>query len=388
MKDSPQVRFLVLGSSDRQLEEMLRQGGASVSSQSLDSLATLGHSAGVPDALVVDLREQSEVPEALAAVKRHHPQLGVVIVAAQLDPTLMLAAMRAGVTEWVAEPVTAPALTSAIQRVVAQRMPKASVGRILAFVGGKGGVGTTTVAVNVAGALAALPPRKSLLMDLHLAHGDAALFLGAEPRFSTADVLENIHRLDDAYLKGLVTATKSGVHLLASADRPVMVHTDAPHVRELIEFVAGRYAYVVLDVPRLDLTMLDSLDMASSIVVVANQELATVRRAGALALTLRQRYGKDRISVVINRFDRSADIAREDVERVTGGSVRHVIPSDYRIALDGLNKGQPVVVQNHNRLAGAFSSLARALAGEEVARPAKQERPATGLLGRLGMARS
>jgi septum formation inhibitor-activating ATPase MinD len=64
-----------------------------------------------------------------------------------------------------------------------------------------------------------------------------------------------------------------------------------------------------------------------------------------------------------------------------------VIPSDYRIALEGLNKGQPVVVQNHNRLASSFSSLARQLAGIEAPKPQKEER-ATGLFGRLRTART
>lgn len=388
MKSFSQLRFAVVGSSDRQLEEMLREGGAKVTSQPIEALSALAHAgSGAPDALVVDLRERLAVPEALAVVRRHLPQMGVVIVAARLDPALMLDAMRAGVNEWVAEPVNASALTAAIQRVVTQRPLKATLGQVLAFVGAKGGVGTTTVSINVASALAVVPPRKSLLIDLHLAHGDAALFLGAEPRFSVGEVLENIHRLDEAFLKGMVTPTRSGVHLLASADRPVVSPTEPRHARELIEFAAQHYPYVVLDVPRSDLLMLDSLETASSIVVVANQELATVRRAGALSLALRQRYGKERVSVVINRFDRNAEIGQEDVERVTGGRVRHLIPSDYRNALDCLNKGQPVVVQNHNRLAGSLSSLARHLAGIEAPKAANDDRP-VGLLSRFGMARS
>jgi pilus assembly protein CpaE len=367
---------------------MLRQGGASVSSHGVDALGSFAHAgAAAPAALIVDLRDSRSIPPALAAVKRHHPQMGVVIVAAELDPALMLDAMRAGVTEWVAAPVTVASLTESVQRVVAQGVPKAPLGQIFAFVGAKGGVGTTTVAVNVATALGAHAPRKCLLMDLHLSHGDAALFLGAEPRFSTADVLDNIHRLDEAFLKGLVTTTKSGIHLLASADRQVVTATDPARVRELIEFAAQRYAYVVLDVPRADVTMLDALEMATSIVVVANQELATVRRAGAIALSLRQRYGKDRVAVVINRFDPHAEIGREDVERVTGGSIRHLIPSDYRLALEGLNTGQPVVVRNHSRLAGSFSSLAEGLSGAKTPAAPEQERPGS-LLFRLGIARS
>ena len=387
MNNPSQVRFVVIGSSDRQLEELLKQSGAVVSSQPLDTLASLAHAGSTaPDAIVVDLRNLRAVPDALAIVKRHNPLMGVVIVASELNPALMLEAMRAGVTEWVSEPVTASSLTDAIQRVVAQRAPKPLLGQVFAFVGARGGVGTTTVAVNVAAALVK-PSRKALLVDLHLAHGDAALFLGAEPRFSTVDVLDNIHRLDEAFLKGLVTSTKSGIHLLASGDRAVVAATEPRSVRELIEFAAQRYAYVVLDVPHSDLTMLDSLETASSIILVANQELATVRRAGTLALSLRQRYGKDRVGVIINRYDPAADIGREDVERVTGGGVRHVIPSDYHTAIEGLNKGQPIVVQNHNRLAGSFAGLAQLLSGIEPVKPAKDERPA-GLLFRLGMARS
>ena len=79
----------------------------------------------------------------------------------------------------------------------------------------KGGVGTTTVAVNVATALAKLEPKSTLFIDLHVANGDAAVFLGAEPRFSIVDALENTHRLDEAFFRNLIAHAKCGVDLLA-----------------------------------------------------------------------------------------------------------------------------------------------------------------------------
>jgi pilus assembly protein CpaE len=389
MKTPARTRVVIVGSIDRQIEDLLRDTGAQVSTSPMEALSALGQAGAVhPDAVLVDVRAHAAVPAALPSFKRNHPDAGVVIVASSMDPALMLEAMRAGVSEWIAEPLTAPALTAAIQRVTQKHVPATELAQVFAFVGAKGGVGTTTVAVNVATALArSARRRKALLVDLHLAHGDAGLFLGVEPRFTTADALENIHRLDETFLNGVISNTKAGVHLLASAEHAVAPAHSPERVRQLIEFAAGHYGYIVLDVPRSDMTMLDSLQLASSIIVIANQELATVRRAGALALALRQRYGKDRIGVVINRFDRAADIGREDVERVTGGRVRHVIPSDYRIALDGLNKGLPVVVENHNRLAGSFTALARLLAGVESEPTLKQEKAAVGLFGRLGIAR-
>ena len=383
MKNTTGVRLVVVGSTDRQLEQFLRTDGVSVTTQPLSALAALAHpSTAESDALIVDLRDEPALPPALATFKRHHPSVGVIIVSRQLEPTLMLEAMRAGVTEWLSEPLTASAVTAAIERVLNQRVVKAATGEVFAFIGAKGGVGTTTAAVNVASALRALPTHKALLIDLHLSHGDAALFLGVEPKFSVADALENIHRLDDAFFRGMVTHTKSGADLLASSDRqpgPV----DVEHVKQLIDFAAQHYPYVCLDVPRSDVTMLDALELTTHILVFANQELATVRRAGPLVLALRQRYGKDRVSIVMTRFDKEAEIHREDVERVTGASVRHIIPSDYRLALGSLNKGQPMVIQNHSRLAASFVSLASALAGGENKKTAAAK--PSGLLSRLGV---
>ena len=136
-----------------------------------------------------------------------------------LDPKLMLEALRAGVNECVTAPLKQDELAAAIDRLIEHRGSAEHQGDIFVFVGAKGGVGTTTVAVNTATALAQEAPGSTLFIDMHLAYGDAAVFLGVESRFSVLDALENTHRLDKAFLKGLVTRTKSRLDLLASAER-------------------------------------------------------------------------------------------------------------------------------------------------------------------------
>ena len=326
-----------------------------------------------PDVVVIDIRNQSHLPAALPLLKRQHPGTGVVIVASRLDPQLLLEAMRSGVNEFVPDPFTTADLEAAIARVVAQRPASSAPGEVFAFVGAKGGVGTTTVAVNVATALAKLQPGSTLIIDLHVANGDAAVFLGAEPRFSIVDALENTHRLDEAFFKGLLTNTKPGVDLLASSDRIMVAPLDVRRIRLLLDFAARHYRYVVLDVPRADAGILDALESATRIIVVGNQELATVRSASRMAAALRQRYGKDRLTVVVSRADRLAEIGHEDVERAVGSKVRHSFPSDYRRALQALNKGRPVTLENHNDLSGAFMTFARALSGIE--KPLKVDAP-------------
>lgn len=326
-----------------------------------------------PDVVVLDLRGQTHLPAALPVLKRQHPATGVLIVADRLDPGLLLEAMRAGVTEVVAAPLAATEVQAAVGRLLAHRPPPAGASKAFAFLGAKGGVGTTTVAVNVASALAMAAPKGTLFIDLHMANGDAAVFLGAEPRFSIVDALENTHRLDEAFFRGLVVHTKCGVDLLASSDRVMVSPVEPRRVRALLEFAERHYRYVVLDLPRADPSVLDALEGVSRIVVVANQELAAVRSASRMASALRQRYGKEKLSVVVSRADRLAEIGHEDVERAVGERVKHTIPSDYRRALEALNKGRPITLENHNELSSSLIQFARSLAGIE--KP-KAERPA------------
>jgi pilus assembly protein CpaE len=329
------------------------------------------------DVVVLDLRGGEPIPPTLAAVKRQHPETGLVIVANALDPALMLAAMRAGVTECVTDTQQGQ-LEAAINRLVVQRAAPMA-GEVFVFVGAKGGVGTTTTAVNIATVLSQIGT--TLLIDLHLSGGDAALFLGADAHFSVTDALENTHRLDAAFFRGLVTRTKAGPDLLASADRPVTATVDAPRVRSLIDFVTHHYRYIVLDIPRSDAAVLDALQQASKVVIVTNQELATVRGAGRLATMLRQRYGKDKVAIVLSRSDREAEIGLEDLRKAVGADVDHSFPSDYRLALRALNRGQPLVLDGRSALGSAYQAYGRALVGVAGKEPAPLK-PA-GFLGRL-----
>jgi pilus assembly protein CpaE len=376
----------VVGVRDRQLEELLQACSILATPLKLDELGTLAQPGALqPDVVILDIREKNTVPASVGMLRRQHPTTGVVIVAAALEPALMLEAMRAGVTEFLTVPLTAPDLQAAINRVTALGAA-GSKGEVFAFVGAKGGVGTTTVAVNIATSLAQVEPGSTLLIDLHLAYGDASVFLGTEPRYSVLDALENVHRLDKAFFSGLVGQSSSGLALLASSDRASATPVDSANIRSLIEAAARHYAYVLLDVPRTDV-MLDALESTSRVIVVANQELATVRAATRLAASLRQRYGRDRLSVVISRFDQQADIGQSDVERVLGSPVAFTFPSNYRVALDALNAGRPLVLDNHNKLAAALTGFARGLV-ETPEAPTAPPRKQNGLIGRLTGRRS
>ncbi|MEQ1897742.1 MAG: AAA family ATPase [Vicinamibacterales bacterium] len=372
--------------ADARLKEMLQSPSLRPIWHSVPSLASIVPGEA-PNVMVLDIRGERQFPQAIAAYRRTHPQSAVVLVVSALDPTLMLEAMRAGVTECVAEPLSVAALKEAVGRVGLDSQSSTS-GQLFAFIGAKGGVGATTLAVNTAATLAATLKRKSdtgvLLADLHLGHGDADLYLGVEPQFSIVDALTHAQRLDDALLDSVVARTKAGVTLLASSDRVSVTAVDSESTRALVEFCLRRYRYVVADVPRSDSSMLDALDEASTMVVVVSQDVSALRSAARMVRTLSDRYGSARVQLLVNRFDSRSDLGRDEIERAVGLPVAHEMPSDPRGALEALNLGSPLVTGDDQGLARAIRALADGLTGSVSA---KREAP-QGMFGRLAWRRA
>jgi pilus assembly protein CpaE len=370
-------------STDPRLDDMLRASGLKSSRIEAADLAAYARATEAPQVVVVDVRGRDQLPAGLAAFRKQHPGAGLVLLVSTLDPRLMLEGMRAGVNECLPEPVAAKALEDAVRRVLTNVAPQ-TAGQVFAFVGAKGGVGTSTLAVNTATALGRIAKGQVLLMDLHVGHGDAAVFLGVEPRFSIIDAMENVHRVDESFFAGIVEKTEAGVHLLASSARPIHGPLDSRRARTLLDMAAQTYQMTVLDLPRSEALGLDALDVATTIVVVTSQEIASLRHAAVIADTLRGRFGATRVKVVINRFQRDSVIAHADIERAIGAPVKHLIPSDYRSAVEALNAGRPVVLETDGRLSAAFQAFAKDLAG--VAKE-RVERP-SGMLARLAWRRA
>lgn len=370
-----------VGPGDRQVEQVLRGRGFGVVSWAERDLSTRTLQTSVAAHYVmIDLRDESRLPSSLEAFTRQHPSVPVLLLVSALDPTLMLEAMRAGIKECLIHPFTPEELEASLTRLAASR-ESGPGGDVFAFLGAKGGVGTTTAAVNVATDLSRLQKGSVLLVDLHLAFGDAAIYLGTEPRFSIADALENIHRLDAAFLKSLCVKTKAGPELLAAPDRNLVLPVEAGRVRTLVDAAARHYRFVVLDLCRTDPAVLDGLDAVKRIVVIANQELPTVRAASRMAITLNQRYGKDRVEVAVSRYDPNAGILQSDIERVVGSRVVHLLPSDYRVALEALNTGRPLALSNQTRLAGSLRTLALDLA--DLQPEGETQKSSRSIFGRL-----
>jgi pilus assembly protein CpaE len=354
------ANVLVAHSTDHQIGSLVREAGLAVAATlPIGDLATLERStAKTADVLIIDVRGRGSVPAEVSSLKRRHPKMGILLIAPSLDTNLMLEAMRAGVTEVITDPVSSEKLRGAVERLMGQFLPKVT-GEVLAFVGAKGGVGTTTLAVNLATALAADRKSPVILVDLHTTtYGDAALLAGVDPRFSVLDAIENINRLDEAYIKGLVTRTEHHLDLLAAPDQPSARPLEMSRLKALLQKLIEMYRWVVLDVPHSDLALIDGLDPVFAATLVVTQELPALRHAAKLGALLQQRYGTQRVSMVISRFDAGADYGSDDIQKNIGLPVWGLLPADYKRVVAAANLGKPIVNDSSSRVGVVVKQLA------------------------------
>ena len=236
------------------------------------------------------------------------------------------------------------------------RRARRSAGRS-PFIGAKGGVAAPPSPSTWPRRCPSASKEPTLLIDLHLAHGDAAVFLGVEPRFSVVDALENIHRLDEAYLKGLVTTTKAGVDLLASSTNLLRGACRYGARRSLIEFAATCTATSCWTARGATPRCSRRSTRHRRVVVLANQELTTLRTASRMLTALRQRCGNERVKLGDHPARPEVRDRTADVERCSAGRSKYLFPNDYRTSLGAITRGEPLILQNHSLAGQSFEKL-------------------------------
>lgn len=261
----------------------------------------------------------------------------VVVVGARKDADLILRAMREGAKEFVV--ASEPDALAAALRAQVRTAPGAAAGQVIAVLGAKGGVGGTTLATNLAGALHARGER-ACLVDLDLEMGDVLSFLDLSGGSTLSDLLGNMHRLDPKLVETSVLAHPSGVRVLSQTQRV----EDADQVTTerlgaLLHLLRQHFAAVVLDGLRsFDERTLAALDAADRILLLLTQEVPAVRDA-ARCLALFRRLGlAGKVSVVVNRFQ-SAQIDAAVIAETLGVPVAARLSNDYRSVTRAMNGG-------------------------------------------------
>jgi pilus assembly protein CpaE len=335
-----------------------------------------------PDLVVVDIR--SDASSGMAAIERLRSSsqgLAIFAVAAAPEPDLILQAMRAGANEFfpwiIGEGPAARAMeesfTGAVRRTATRREAATASAKppcvTYAFLGAKGGAGTTTVAVNCGVELARQTKRPTIVVDLKTCLGEVALFLGVRPRFTVLDAIENLHRLDKDFLKELVAKHKSGLDILAGSEQFERPNAqDAGALEELLRVLTRAYDYVVIDAGNvITACVAAALYAADTIFLLTNPDVPSIRNAQRLVDRVRQLgAGSERVKVLLNRSSDQNLVGPKQIETALGYGIHHTFSSDYRTVSTALNSGVPLSMTNHSEIATQVDSFTRLLIGGPV----------------------
>jgi pilus assembly protein CpaE len=349
-----------------------------------------------PDVAVVDIRSGTLASvEAIERLRASWPTASIFAVAASSEPDQILRAMRAGANEYLAWPhhesgaSLKESFQTALKRTADRHRPTRDAGRsaaTLSFFGAKGGAGTTTLAVNTAIDIARISKRPTLIIDLHQFVGEVALFLGVRPRFTLIDAIDNLHRMDQEFLKELVVRHKSGLDILAGGDqidRPGP--NDAPAIEQLLQQLGRSYEFIIIDAGTVTTPVADvAVFAAETIFLVANPDIASVRNAHRIVDRFEQLgANKERLRVLLNRVSDQNQIGPKQIESTLGHSLHMAFPSDYSVVSAAMNSGVPLTMTNHSDLAARFERFTRQIinphAPAEVDEPTREKASFLGL---------
>jgi len=308
------------------------------------------------------------------------------------DPEVLIRAMQAGVKEFLPQPLDADELSKALERFKLrkgsspekdQAKPKPK-GRIIQVFGGKGGVGSTTIAVNMAVELSRLGAAGSTaLLDMHVPMGEIPLFLDFEHAYTWGEAVRNISRLDAAFLMGIMTRHESGLYVLPAPDRLEDQAVASPEAAtRLLAQMREVFDTVVIDGSHyLDEFSLKIMEAADEILLVTALSLPCLANVKKLlkAFAKIESFDQSKVKMVVNRYLSKSEITRAEAEELLDKKVFWTIENDYQATLSAINQGRPLsTAAPKARVAKSIARLARTLSS-----PGKAAEPKQGLLSRL-----
>ena len=305
-----------------------------------------------PDIALIALDENPEKAlDLVSKIRTTVPDCSILVASSSTDGGLILRAMRAGVTEFLPQPLNIEDLVAALQRVGQKRFGEgdsASRGSsIIAIAGATGGVGSTSIAVNLGCVLAADEDNTVVLVDLDLCLGDADVFLDTIPEYTLADVAQNISRLDFALLKRSLTKHSSGLYLLP---RPVQLDDikliNPEDLNRIVGLLKATFTHVLIDLSK-SFGPLDrvAMDVADIILVATQLDLPCLRNVVRLMMSFGEMEGiKEKVRILVNRVGKDdGQISLKKAEETIGVPIYWQLPNDYRVMIEVRNNGVPLI---------------------------------------------
>jgi pilus assembly protein CpaE len=330
----------------------------------------------------------------LERVVRQSPATAFIGTGPRAEPDVILRAMRSGVHEFLVSPPEPSELATAVDRLTRRYQDETRRGQVFAIYGSKGGLGNTTLAVNLAHSLARNNrDARVALVDLVVSNGDVRVLLNLKPLYDLGSVVQKLERLDADLLNSLLTPHGEGVWVLPGTEDPGLDDIiDAGAVTAIVDQLRANFAYTVIDcehyMSERTLAALDSADR----VILNTQLTVPALRATQRALQICERLGypNEKLWVVVSRYQSTDVLSPADAASLLKHDIQWKLPNDYQATAAAVMKGVPVIDHDAaSKLAWSFSQLASKLGGGNAqpmngngARPGSRLRRLFGKSGR------
>ncbi len=322
-----------------------------------------------PDVILVeDDPNYGPVKNRVDALKRNYPEAVVFVVSPDPRPEHIVEAMKAGAREYLVSPIKKHVLENAIDEVHSSLTDagKMGRGRVYSFIGSKGGLGTTLLAVNTAVAMAENHKTAVSMVDMSWQSGDSAVLLDLNPGTGFAELCRNFHRLDLSLLKGTLKKHSSGIEYLGAPVQPEMCEDIQPqHVKKALELLEKISNQIVVDCSSMFINdcAVESFKESEKVFIVTELTIPSIRNAVRLMNVMGDvGIERKRIEIVVNRFEKSYSLSIEEAEKSLKKKIFWLFPNDHQDVMTSINRGVPLVhFLPHCQLSTNIASFAERL---------------------------
>jgi len=341
-----------------------------------------------PDICLVDF-DKDRRGAAIIAERIHSalPETAVFAVSSQTQPDAILEAMRSGCGEYLVKPIDREQLVKAVARIGARRRDKQEQGRaqLLAFMGAKGGCGTTTLVTQFGALLSSSFARNCLLLDLHPDFGDAALYLKlTKSRFHFFELLENTDRLDADFLQSFVMRHSSGLDLIPAPEGSVASRDALPPgaLTHTLGFLRARYEFILADLPpslnEENLTLIRDCDQLYLVTVAEVSAVRNVVRQ--LEYFAEKEIPREKIRVILNRHHKKNVVSDAQIEKALEQKIFWRVPNQYPQVVKAIHEGDPVAQLSSSEVTRSLEAWAETV-GRKPGTEVKKKEGGGGILG-------
>ena len=326
----------------------------------------------LPDLVLVEMDGGNTAPDWLENLTENLPQTPVLLCSSNRDSDFLIRAMQVGVREFLSLPLNLDDLEAAVNRVLQSKKRLQSVdnrrGQVIVVTGHKGGVGATTVAVNLAVAMTELLGERLALVDMGRPFPDVANFLDQEVNYSITDLIQNLPNMDQSFIQRIMQPYGKKITILhGCSDFKEQDSIELEALEKIFSILRGLYPYIIVDLSHwLDGLFLQVIMEADMVLMVTGLTVPDLRNLKKLWPMFHELHlTQSKVKMVVNRYEKGKGLQLKDIEQIVHQPVFHTLPSDYSALMDALNQGSPLMTSApRSKLWRSLEQLAQRLKGD------------------------